>query len=125
MDRLKASLPALLAQLPRPASADWPEGEPFIDALRHGTMSLEIFAPRGTDRQSPHEQDELYIVASGRARFDHAGTVTTAQAGDAIFVPAGDPHRFLDMSEDFVTWVVFWGPKGGERPSHSQSVASL
>jgi mannose-6-phosphate isomerase-like protein (cupin superfamily) len=115
MHHSNASMFALLAQLPRAPSPDWPEGEPFVDALRHGSMSLELFAPRGTDRQSPHEQDELYIVATGTARFDHAGTVTTAQAGDAIFVPAGDPHHFLDMSEDFVTWVVFWGPKGGER----------
>jgi mannose-6-phosphate isomerase-like protein (cupin superfamily) len=109
-----ASLPALLARLPRPASVDWPEGEPFIDAMRHGTMSLEIFAPRGADHQTPHEQDELYIVATGTARFDHAGAVASVAAGDALFVPAGEPHRFLDMSEDFVTWVVFWGPKGGE-----------
>jgi mannose-6-phosphate isomerase-like protein (cupin superfamily) len=114
MTHPKASLPALLAQLPRPSSADWPDGEPFIDAMRHGTMSLEIFAPRGDDHQSPHTQDELYIVAAGSARFDHAGAISTVAAGDAIFVPAGDAHRFLDMSEDFVTWVVFWGPQGGE-----------
>jgi mannose-6-phosphate isomerase-like protein (cupin superfamily) len=109
-----ASLPALLARLPRPASVDWPDGEPFIDAMRHGTMSLEIFAPRGADHQTPHEQDEVYIVASGTARFDHAGAVASVAEGDAFFVPAGEPHHFLDMSEDFVTWVVFWGPKGGE-----------
>jgi hypothetical protein len=58
MTHPKASLPALLAQLPRPPSADWPEGEPFVDAMRHGTMSLEIFAPRGTDHQGPHTQDD-------------------------------------------------------------------
>ena len=97
-----------------PASVDWPEGEPFIDAMRRGTMSLEVFAPRGADHQTPHEQDELYIVATGTARFDHAGAVASVAAGDALFVPAGEPHHFLDMSEDFVTWVVFWGPKGGE-----------
>ncbi len=111
----RASLQSLLLQLPRPASADWPEGEPFVDALRHGTMSLEIFAPRGIDRQSPHEQDELYIVVTGEARFNQAETISNVHAGDALFVPAGVPHNFFDMSADFVTWVVFWGPKGGER----------
>jgi len=35
-------------------------------------------------------------------------------AGDAIFTPAGHVHRFEDFSEDFGTWVVFWGPEGGE-----------
>jgi quercetin dioxygenase-like cupin family protein len=37
------------------------------------------------------------------------------QAGDAFFVPAGQVHRFEHFSDDFVTWVVFWGPPGGER----------
>ncbi len=115
-ETLKASLPALLAQLPRPGSAVWPEGEPFIDALRHGSMSVEVFAPRGSDRQTPHEQDELYIIAAGSARFEHDGVFSIAQTGDALFVPAGDDHRFHEMSENFVTWVIFWGPKGGERP---------
>ncbi len=114
--RLSASLAALLGQLPRPASKDWPTGEPFVEALRHGSMSVEVFAPRGADRQTPHEQDELYIVAGGTARFERAGVFSSARTGDVLFVAAGDDHRFHDMSADFVTWVVFWGPKGGERP---------
>ena len=113
-ETLKASLPALLARLPGSATAIWPEGEPFVEALRHGSMLVEIFAPRGTDRQSPHAQDELYIVAEGRARFEHEGKITEAAAGDVLFVAAGEDHRFHDMSDDFVTWVIFWGPKGGE-----------
>lgn len=114
-DTLKASLNALMARLPGAPDAVWPEGVPFADAMRHGTMSVEIFAPRGTDRQSPHEQDELYIVAAGQAGFDHKGEVTQAVTGDVLFVPAGDPHFFFDMSADFATWVIFWGPRGGER----------
>ena len=35
-------------------------------------------------------------------------------AGDVIFVEAGVPHRFEGYGEDFATWVVFWGPEGGE-----------
>jgi quercetin dioxygenase-like cupin family protein len=34
--------------------------------------------------------------------------------GDVIFVEAGVVHRFEDFSPDFTTWVVFWGPEGGE-----------
>ncbi len=36
--------------------------------------------------------------------------------GDVLFVPAGVAHRFEDFSDDFGTWVVFYGPEGGERP---------
>ena len=30
------------------------------------------------------------------------------------FVKAGVEHRFLNFSEDFCTWVFFYGPDGGE-----------
>ena len=34
----------------------------------------------------------------------------------ALFVPAGRRHRFEDFSENYVTWVVFYGPPEGETP---------
>ena len=36
------------------------------------------------------------------------------EPGEALFVPAGVEHRFVDFSEDFSAWVVFYGPDGGE-----------
>ena len=36
------------------------------------------------------------------------------KAGDVLFVRAGAEHRFYDFTPDFETWVIFWGPKGGE-----------
>ncbi|MEZ5926832.1 MAG: cupin domain-containing protein [Hyphomicrobiaceae bacterium] len=113
---LKASLGDVLKRIPGARTAVWPNGEPFADALRHGSMSVEVFAPRGEDNQSPHEQDELYLVVSGSANFWHEGGTIPVTAGDVLFVAAGDRHRFSRMSDDFVTWVVFWGPKGGEQP---------
>ena len=112
---MMASLAPLLAQLPRSKTAKWPGGEPFLEVMRHGTMSVEVFAPRGEDAQEPHGQDELYFVAGGSADFLHEGTRLAVATGDALFVPAGDRHHFEKMSDGFVTWVVFWGPKGGEK----------
>jgi mannose-6-phosphate isomerase-like protein (cupin superfamily) len=111
---MKASLGPLLASLPRPATSKWPDGEPFATAIEHGSMSLEVFAPRRDDRQEPHNQDELYIIVAGKAAFHHQGVRTKVAAGDALFVKAGDAHHFEQTSPDFVSWVVFWGPKGGE-----------
>lgn len=88
--------------------------EPFAVLLRHGTMSVELYAPVGIDRQTPHEQDELYIVASGTGTFSKAGERRPFGPGDVLFVEAGVEHRFEEFSPDFSTWVVFWGPKGGE-----------
>ena len=112
---MKVSLRDVQARIPGPKTEKWPAGEPFAEALRHGTMSVEVFAPRGKDAQLPHDQDELYFVVGGRADFIHEGKRMTVATGDALFVPAHDRHHFEDMSEDFTTWVVFWGPKGGER----------
>ena len=110
----KTSVEELMARLPLPATPKWRAGVWDATGLAHGTMTLSVFAPRGTDYQTPHEQDELYLIVSGTATFTHEGEMTTVKPGDGLFVPAGDAHRFTDMSEDFVTWVVFWGPKGGE-----------
>ena len=119
---MKLSLSTLLGRLPRPATAEWPDGVFDVEAMAHGTMSLQVFAPRGEDRQRPHAQDELYIVASGTSEFIRDGERAQVAAGDALFVRAGVEHRFVDMSDDFVTWVIFWGPEGGEAPAPSPSV---
>jgi mannose-6-phosphate isomerase-like protein (cupin superfamily) len=113
---MKASLSDLLLRIPGAKTPSWPMGEPFTEAMRHGSMSVEVFAPRGEDSQLPHDQDELYFVVTGSAEFWHEGGTIPVAAGDVLFVAAQDRHRFSSMSDDFVTWVVFWGPKGGERP---------
>jgi mannose-6-phosphate isomerase-like protein (cupin superfamily) len=83
-------------------------------ALRHGTMKLGLYAPRGADMQGPHKQDELYIVASGSGTFFKNGDRVPFNAQDVIFVEAGAEHRFEAFTPDFSAWVVFWGPEGGE-----------
>jgi mannose-6-phosphate isomerase-like protein (cupin superfamily) len=113
---LQATLPALLAQLPGKVTAQWPAGERFVRAFAHGTLAVEVYAPVGADPQTPHAQDELYIVATGHGTFECAGERHAFAPGSAFFVPAGADHRFTDFSPDFATWVVFYGPPGGESP---------
>ena len=112
---MKAEIADLLKKIPGPASAEWPMGEPFTLAFAHGTMSVEIYAPVETDPQSPHSQDELYFIISGAGIFVNGEERLSFSPGSAFFVPAGQPHRFENFSSDFATWVVFWGPHGGER----------
>jgi mannose-6-phosphate isomerase-like protein (cupin superfamily) len=111
---MKASLNELLARIPGAASEQWPHGERYALGFEHGSMSLGFYAPVGSDPQTPHKRDEIYIVHSGTSTLvlDDAGIPLVA--GDAVFVPAGAVHRFEHLSADFATWVVFWGPKGGE-----------
>jgi mannose-6-phosphate isomerase-like protein (cupin superfamily) len=86
----------------------------FVQLFQHGTMDLEFYRPEGEDLQQPHEQDEVYFIASGSSRFEHEGTIEDVSAGDVIFVAAGEHHRFVNFSTDFSTWVVLYGPPGGE-----------
>ena len=86
--------------------------------LSHGSMELGAYAPRDSDPQSPHEQDELYIVQAGSGYFRLEDERRPFAAGDVLFVPAGREHRFEDFTDDFMAWVVFWGPAGGERDDH-------
>lgn len=92
-----------------------PQGKPFAELFRHGTLSAEIYAPRARDTQSPHARDEVYIIARGRATFVNGAQRLPVQAGDFAFAAAGEPHWFDELSEDFASWVFFYGPDGGER----------
>lgn len=90
------------------------DGKPFFAGMGHGSMTVELYKPAGRDLQTPHAQDELYIVIAGSGTFSKAGELRPFASGDVIFVEAGLEHRFESFSEDFETWVIFWGPKGGE-----------
>lgn len=102
---MKASWREAIARIPGKVTAAWPQGEPFTEMLRHGSMSVEIFAPRGKDSQTPHEQDELYMIKSGSAQFVLDESSESVSPGDVLFVPARVRHHFEQMSSDFVTWV--------------------
>ena len=98
--------------------------EEYRELLRHGTMSVGLYTPHEIDKQSPHEQDEVYIVASGRATFALADQRTACESGDVLFAPAGAAHRFEDFSDDFAVWVVFYGPAGGEHAAEADEGAN-
>ena len=88
----------------------------YVELFRHGTLVLELYAPRGTDPQQPHTRDEVYVVASGHGEFVCDGRRQPFKTGDCLFVPAKIPHRFERFSDDFAVWVMFYGPEGGESP---------
>lgn len=88
---------------------------PFTVLLRHGTLTLEYFAPQELDTQSPHKQDEIYVIIKGHSRFYLNGERVSCKPGDVLFVPAGMEHFFENFSDDFATWVIFFGPEGGEK----------
>jgi mannose-6-phosphate isomerase-like protein (cupin superfamily) len=94
-----------------------PDGKRFVELLTHGSLTIELYAPRGKDLQQPHERDEVYVVAKGSGTFLDGETRTRFGPGDVLFVPARVPHRFEDFSDDLVVWVLFVGlPPSIARP---------
>lgn len=84
---------------------------PFAAPVRHGDMFAGVYAPRGEDVQTPHDQDEAYVVVAGSGTFVRGDERVSFGPGDLLFVPANMDHRFADFSDDFACWAVFWGPK--------------
>jgi mannose-6-phosphate isomerase-like protein (cupin superfamily) len=104
------------ASLAEAAAAPVPAGARSALLMQHGSMTVRYYAPKGTDPQQPHTQDEVYVVAGGRGVFVNGSDRVPFGPGDVLFAPAGRVHRFEDFSDDFATWVVFYGPEGGEAP---------
>jgi mannose-6-phosphate isomerase-like protein (cupin superfamily) len=86
----------------------------FLEVFTHGSLSVEIYKPAEVDLQAPHTRDEVYVVIAGTGYFVSGATRAPFGPGAFLFVPAGVVHRFEDFSPDFATWVLFYGPEGGE-----------
>ena len=100
-------LKALLGQH-QAAGANWSE---FlrVPALSFGVYTLPA---GGVDPQSPHREDEVYLVLSGQAAIQVGDEDQSVQPGSLIYVPARVDHRFHSIAED-LTVLVFFAPVEG------------
>ena len=96
---------SLAAALAVPPPAGRRSSEVFVD----GDLEIRLYAPKGRDPQTPHDRDELYIVAAGHGNFRVGDGVEAFAPGALLYVAAHETHRFEDFSDDFATWVVFYG----------------
>lgn len=91
-----------------------PEGKRFATIFEHGSLLVEVYAPRGRDPQNPHTRDEIYFVVAGTGEFVCGEERQPFDPSDLLFAAAGVPHRFENFSDDLTLWVIFYGPEGGE-----------
>ena len=87
-----------------------PEGRRSTEVFVDGDLEIRLYAPKGHDPQTPHDRDELYIVAAGHGKVRVGDEVYTFAPGALLYVAAHETHRFEDFSDDFAAWVVFYGP---------------
>jgi quercetin dioxygenase-like cupin family protein len=88
-------------------------GGPYLEFLREASMSIGLYVvPAGAvDGQSPHAEDEAYVVLAGRGRFTASGETRDVAPGDVLFVAAGVPHRFHDITHELHVIVMFAPPE--------------
>ena len=84
-------------------------GDTYAKLCVRGGFDAGLYKPTKSDPQSPHKRDEIYIVAGGTGTFFCDGERAPFEPGDLLFVPRGIEHRFEDFTDDFSTWVIFFG----------------
>ncbi len=82
---------------------------PYLQFLTVPEMSLGLYnLPAGSeDLQTPHLEDEIYYVVSGRGRLYAGDQDYPAEPGSILFVARDVPHKFHDISEDLHILVFF------------------
>ena len=87
-------------------------GRSYVQFINEGTMSLGLYvlAAGSVDEQSPHEEDEIYYVISGRGSVMVAGEQRPVRPGSIVFVAKEVEHRFVDIEED-LSLLVFFAPE--------------
>ena len=73
------------------------------------SMGLYVLPAGGTDPQSPHTEDEVYYVVSGKAKIKVADEDHAVQAGSIVYVAKNVEHRFHSVKEE-LTVLVFFAP---------------
>ena len=91
-------------------------GSPYSEFLRVPSLSCGIYslAAGAKDLQSPHDEDEVYYVVSGRARVRVHDEEKVIGPGSILYVPATAEHSFCEIEEDLTLLVFFasGGPEG-------------
>ena len=75
-----------------------------VPALSGGLYVLEAGA---LDPQSPHSEDEVYVVMKGHGEIMVDGEVQPVEPGTVVYVEAGVEHRFLNITERLEVLVIF------------------
>src|SRR4029453_14741137 len=62
-------------------------------------LGVYVLVAPEADRQSPHDDDEVYIVLGASGGLEVEGENVEFREGHAVFVPAGAEHRFVGYEQ--------------------------
>jgi len=85
--------------------------KPYLEFLKVPDLSIGLYVlpADGVDAQSPHTEDEVYYVVSGKAQIKVADEDRAVQAGSVVYVAKNVEHRFHSIEEE-LTLLVFFAP---------------
>jgi hypothetical protein len=91
-----------------------PDGKRSVAVFEHGTLQVKLYAPRATTYASSRVCGCCASVPRGNGWFVNGPHRHPFAPHDVLFVKAGVVHRFEAFTDDFLVWVFFYGPEGGE-----------
>ncbi|HTQ79516.1 MAG TPA: cupin domain-containing protein [Thermoanaerobaculia bacterium] len=107
--------PAAAFNLSELAARRAASGETWLQFFQTATLrtGLYVLPAGGVDDQTPHAEDEIYHVLSGRAVLNIGGDIEgeayPVAAGSVLYVRAGVAHRFHSIEEELSVLVFFGG----------------
>lgn len=85
------------------------EAVEYLEFLNVPALNCGIYflAAGSTDMQAPHDEDEVYIVMSGKARMRLGDEERDVGPGSLLYVGATTEHSFFEIHEDMTLLVLF------------------
>ena len=93
----------------------------YLEFLKVPDLSMGLYVlPAGsTDPQSPHTEDEVYYVLSGKAQIRVAEEDREVQAGSIVYVAKNVEHKFHSIEEELTLLVFFAPAEYSNKDSHA------
>ncbi len=90
-------------------------GDRYLEFLRRDSMSLGLYTLEAgaDDTQTPHAEDEAYVVVAGRGQIMVDGESSEVGPGSIVFVGRTVDHRFHSITERLEIVVVFAPAESG------------
>jgi mannose-6-phosphate isomerase-like protein (cupin superfamily) len=81
----------------------------YLEFLNVPSMNCGLYflTAGSTDMQSPHDEDEVYLVLSGKARMRLGEEERDVGAGSLLYISATTDHSFFEIEEDMTLMVMF------------------
>ncbi len=85
---------------------------PILQRARQILVADIWWIPKnGVDRQTPHAEDEVYYIISGKATLKVDGKDRAVKPGSVVFVKRGIDHSFHAIEEELHVLVFFSAAK--------------